>query len=138
MHYVLFFVCIVTIGSFGQTIAKSPHDAALSDSSDIFVQQIIQSKKPVLIDFWAAWCQPCLILHPIIEKIKKEYKGKIIVIKINIDRNRGLARHFKVVSIPSVFLIKDKIAVKKIMGVQPKEVYNSAIDEILNPENKNE
>lgn len=101
------------------------------DSSQIFVQNIIRSKIPVLVDFWASWCKPCEMLTPIIDTLKKEFKGKIKVLKVNIDRNQQFARHFRVVSIPTIFLIDNKIVVKRIPGVQPKEVYISAINEIL-------
>jgi thioredoxin 1 len=121
---------------YGQKPDDDRKGAALSDSSDIFARKIVNSKLLVLVDFWAEWCKPCYVLNPIIEKIKKQYKGKLNVIKINIDRNRLLAQYFRVVSIPSIFLIKDKSVVKNFMGVQPKEVYITAINEILNSEKK--
>lgn len=139
----LFFTIILSVSfllyhspCLSQISTDKEKGAALSDSSDIFADKIVSSKKLVLVDFWAEWCRPCHVLSPIIEEIKKEYKGKLTIIKINIDRNRQLAQYFRVVSIPSVFLIKDKRVVKNIMGVQPKEVYVAAINEILNSEKK--
>ena len=139
----LFFTIILSVSfllyhspCLSQILADKEKGAALSDSSDIFADKIVSSKNLVLVDFWAEWCRPCHVLSPIIEEIKKEYKGKLTIIKINIDRNRQLAQYFRVVSIPSVFLIKDKRVVKNIMGVQPKEVYVAAINEILNSEKK--
>ena len=118
-----------------QTPATPRKSALLADSSQLYVQEIIISKVPVLIDFWAAWCRPCKMITPIITEIKKEYKGKIKVLKINIDRNRSLATYFRVVSIPSVFIVKDKIVVQNILGVQAKEVYIKAIQDALKTEN---
>lgn len=117
--------------SFSQTSGKSNKSAALSDSSQYYVQEIIHSKIPVLTEFWAVWCGPCKILTPIINQIKDEYKGEIKVIKINVDRNRSLASYFRVASIPSVFIIKNKIVVQRILGVQPKEAYIAALNKVL-------
>ncbi|MGD9201940.1 MAG: thioredoxin [Chitinispirillia bacterium] len=129
-----FFIYLSTC--YSQISVNGKKGAALSDSSDISAKKIVNSEKLVLADFWAEWCRPCHILDPIIEEIKKKYRGKLNVIKINIDRNQKLAQYFRVVSIPSVFLIKDKSVVKNLMGVQPKEVYITTINEILNSEKK--
>ncbi len=126
-------LCCFAAPGFSQTAVTPPGRMALADSSQLYVQEIINAKKLVLIDFWAAWCGPCKVLSPIIDEIKKEYKGRIKVLKINIDRNRSLATYFKVVSIPNVFLVKDKVVVNSLMGVQQKSVYISAITQILEP-----
>ncbi len=118
---------------YSQTGFQGSAGMALGDSSQLYVQEIINSKTPVLIDFWAVWCGPCKVLSPVIEEIKKEYTGRIKVLQINIDRNRSLATYFKVVSIPNVFLVKDKIVISSILGVQPKSAYISVITEALGP-----
>lgn len=125
---------ILSISGNAQTGTRPAGTMGVRDSSQIFVQQIINSKIPVLIDFWAAWCGPCKMLTPIIDEIKKEYKGKIKVIKINIDRNRSLATYFRVVSIPNVFIVRDKIVFQSIPGVQQKDIYIKAIQDVLRTE----
>jgi thioredoxin 1 len=98
------------------------------DSSDQIADRIIKSKVPLLVDFWAPWCGPCRMLNPIIKELEKEYSGKIAVVKVNIDKNRRLATYFRVSSIPAVFIIKDSTVVNSLLGVQPKESYQAAIE----------
>ena len=129
--FLFFFISITTLPALSQTSGYNVKSFALSDSSQLYVQEIINSKIPVLAEFWAVWCGPCKLLTPIINQIKDEYKGKIKVIKINIDRNRSLATYFRVVSIPSVFVINNKIVVQRILGVQTKEAYITAINNVL-------
>lgn len=108
------------------TTAKTP-----TDSSQQIAQRIVDSKIPVLTDFWAPWCMPCRMLTPTINELKKKYHGKIEVIKINIDIHRGIASYFGITAIPAVFLIKNKTVVKMIPGLQSKEAYIEAIEELL-------
>lgn len=129
--FLFFFISITTLPALSQTSGNNIRSSVLSDSSQLYVQEIINSKIPVLAEFWAVWCGPCKLLTPIINQIKDEYKGRIKVIKINIDRNRSLATYFRVVSIPSVFIIKDKIVVQSMKGVQTKEAYTTAINKVL-------
>ncbi len=102
-----------------------------TDSSQAIANEIINAEIPVLIDFWAVWCGPCRHLAPIIKEIKKEYAGKIMVKKINVDVHRQIASYFRVQSIPAIFIVKDKTVVKYLPGVQPKAAYVTAINEVL-------
>ena len=129
--FLIYLINITALPALSQTGGNNPNSAALSDSSQFYVQEIVSSKIPILADFWAEWCGPCKIIAPSIDQIKNEYKGKIRILKINIDRNRSLASHFHIVSIPVIFIIKDKVVFRSFLGVQPKAVYISAINEVL-------
>lgn len=76
---------------------------------------------PVLIDFWASWCGPCMMLAPIVEEIADEYDGKVKVCKVNVDEQPELAMAFNVESIPLLVVVKDGAVVKQSVGVKPKE-----------------
>lgn len=86
-----------------------------------FEAEVLQSEKPVLIDFWAAWCGPCRMLSPIIEEIAKEYEGKVKVGKVNVDEQPELASAFRVESIPMVVVMKDGKVTDMAVGFRPKE-----------------
>ena len=85
-----------------------------------FHEEVMQSDKPVLIDFWASWCGPCRMIAPIIEQIADE-RSDIKVGKVNVDDEVGLASQFGIMSIPTLVVIKDGEIVNKIVGVRPKE-----------------
>ena len=86
-----------------------------------FEAEVIQSDKPVLLDFWATWCGPCRMLAPIVEDIAKEYDGKIKVGKVNVDEEPELAGAFQVASIPTVVVLKNGKIVNQSIGYKPKE-----------------
>lgn len=85
-----------------------------------FQQEVLESKEPVLIDFYADWCAPCKMIAPIVEEIAGEVSG-VKVGKINVDEEPGLAGEFRVMSIPTLVVMKDGKPVKTIVGVQPKK-----------------
>ena len=101
--------------------------AEIKITSQNFEEEVLKSDLPVLVDFWATWCGPCMMLSPIVEEIAKEYEGKVKVGKINVDEETDLAVKFRVASIPTLMLFKNGAADKVMVGYHTKE----QISEIL-------
>lgn len=103
-------------------------DLVLTDKN--FEQEVLKSDIPVLVDFWAVWCQPCRIVDPVIHELAEEYGGKLKVGKLNVDENQ-IPADFNVMSIPTIMLFKNGQPVKSVIGAQPKESFKKAIEEVL-------
>lgn len=86
-----------------------------------FEDEVMNSDQPVLIDFWASWCGPCRMLSPVVDEIAQEQAGKAKVCKVNVDDEQELAEAFKVYSIPTLVVIKDKKVTATSVGYRPKE-----------------
>lgn len=97
-------------------------------TKDNFEQEVMQSDRPVLIDFWAEWCAPCKMVLPYIAEIAEEVDA-VKVCKINVDEEMALARKFRVMSIPTLLLIKDGKEVKRSVGALSKEAILEFIDQ---------
>ena len=96
-----------------------------------FESEVLQSDKPCLIDFWAEWCGPCLMVGPIVEEIAKEYAGKLKVGKLNVDQNSQTAAKYGIMSIPSLLIFNGGKVVDQIVGAVPKRHFVEKLDKIL-------
>jgi thioredoxin 1 len=85
-----------------------------------FATDVLQSDKPVLVDFWAEWCGPCKMVAPVLEEIAGEHGEKLQVVKLNIDENPNAARDYQIMSIPTMAVFKGGQLVKAIVGAKPK------------------
>ncbi len=92
----------------------------ITDSS--FKDTVLNSDKPVLVDFWAVWCGPCRVVGPIVEEIATEFEGKAIVGKVDVDNNQQVSVDYGIRNIPTLLIFKNGEVVDKIVGVAPKEV----------------
>lgn len=101
---------------------------ALEITDATFEEVVLQSDKPVLVDFWAAWCGPCRMVGPIIDEISTAYEGKAVVGKVDVDANQEFAAKYGVRNIPTVLLFKNGELIDRKVGVSPKQVYAGAID----------
>jgi thioredoxin 1 len=99
--------------------------------TDATFDETIKNNKLVLVDFWAGWCGPCRALAPTIEELAKDYAGKVLVSKLDVDENPKTAEQFQVFSIPTVVLIKDCCEVERLVGLCPKKNLDALIQKHL-------
>jgi thioredoxin 1 len=104
-------------------------DQTFTDAN--FKSDVLDSKTPVVVDFWAPWCGPCKIVSPTIEELAKDYEGKVVVGKMNVDDNPQIAGQYGIMSIPTVMVFKGGQPVKAMVGAQGKDSYKRAIDEVV-------
>jgi thioredoxin 1 len=102
---------------------------AITDAT--FEELVLKSDKPVLVDFWAAWCGPCRMVGPIIEEIGHEYEGKAVVGKVDVDANQEFAAKYGIRNIPTVLVFQNGEVVGRQVGVAPKKTYTDSIDALL-------
>lgn len=105
----------------------------LTDAS--FVDEVLNSDVPVLVDFWATWCGPCLMIAPTIEELATDFEGRAKVCKLDIDENQETAMQFGIRSIPTMLVFKNGEVVDQIVGVAPKKLLSSKLEAQLDSVN---
>ena len=106
-------------------------DKVVTVSDAKFEQTVLKSDKPVMLDFWAEWCQPCKMLTPTIEELAGDFEGQILVGKLNVDDNPNTATTYGIRGIPTLLFLKDGKVVQQIVGVKSKAEIKKIIEENL-------
>lgn len=100
----------------------------LAVTADEFKTRVLESELPVLVDFWATWCGPCLRIAPIIEELAAEYAGRLTVLKLDVDAHGSIAQDYGIMSIPTLIIFKNGAEAEKIVGAGDKNFFKSFID----------
>ena len=100
-------------------------------NDDNFEDEVLKSRLPVMVDFWAPWCGPCRMIAPITEKLAKEYEDRIKVCKLNVDDNPQTASKYRVLSIPQILFFRNGVTVDQSAGAVPEHVLESKVESIL-------
>ncbi len=101
---------------------------AIEVTDATFDEVVLKSDKPVMVDFWAAWCGPCRMVAPIMDQLTAEYEGKAVIVKVDVDANQKFAAEYGVRNIPTVLVFKNGEVVEKQVGVAPKATYAQKIE----------
>jgi thioredoxin 1 len=96
-----------------------------------FEELVVNSDKPVMIDFWAVWCGPCRMIAPIVEEMSAEYDGKAVIGKVDVDSNPNVAMKYGIRNIPTVLFVKGGEVVDKQVGAAPKQAFTAKLDALL-------
>ena len=104
---------------------------ALEFTDNNFDELVIKSNKPVLVDFWAEWCGPCRMISPIVIELSKEYEGKAIIGKVDVDSNPGITSKYGIRNIPTILFFKNGEIVDKIVGAAQKQKFTEKLDSLL-------
>ncbi len=104
---------------------------AVTVTDAIFEQEVLRGPTPVVVDFWAPWCGPCLMMAPIVDELAAEYRDRVKFVKVNVDENPDLANRYSVMSIPTLGVFKDGTLVGRIVGYMRKADLKQQIESTL-------
>ena len=96
-----------------------------------FDQIVLQAKAPVLVDFWAPWCRPCIMAAPVLEELAEEYTGRITIAKLDVDQNPRTAAKYRIMAIPNLIIFKNGQPASQIVGYKPKSELKKDLDAAL-------
>ncbi|MGB9886862.1 MAG: thioredoxin [Moorellales bacterium] len=96
-----------------------------------FEQEVLQSDRPVIVDFWAEWCGPCRRMAPIVEELAQDYAGRVKVAKVNVDQNAELSGRYGIMSIPTLLFFKGGQVVERLVGLRPKQELARVVESLL-------
>ena len=100
-------------------------------NDDNFDEVVLQSETPVLVDFWAPWCHPCLMIAPILDELAEEYSGRINIVRVDVDQNQKFAAKYSVMAIPTLLIFKKGKPITNIVGAKRKKDLKKSIDDAL-------
>jgi thioredoxin 1 len=104
---------------------------AIEVTDNNFEEIVLQSDKPVLVDFWAEWCGPCRMISPLVAELSEDYEGRAVITKMDVDNNPGTAAKFGIRNIPTILFFKNGEVADKQVGAVPKSILASKIDSLL-------
>jgi thioredoxin 1 len=110
-------------------------EAKMSDVAAVgtgnFENEVVEANQPVVVDFWAEWCQPCKMLTPVLDKVAEKFQGQLKVVKCNVDENQDIAMKYGVMSIPNLIFFKNGQVVNQAVGYMNESQLSAKVDEVL-------